>query len=155
MDPLKKKNPLYNGNFQTSTDRERYRMKPQVAATGVSMMPSLFSSLPHTWVGGCVGTILSGRTHPGGPPGHQLEKRKLWGCLDPPWRGRGEQRVDTGRSRMATAPDISKWVIAKVTFTDIFKITWFKLLGKRGLVSKRLCPVLICWANIISFILAT
>lgn len=48
MDPLKKKNPLSNGNFQTGTDRERYRMKPQVAATGVSMMPTLFSSLPHT-----------------------------------------------------------------------------------------------------------
>lgn len=55
-----------------------------------------------------MGTTLSGRTHPGGPPGHQLEKQKLWGCWDFPWRGRGEQRVDAGRSQMATAPDISK-----------------------------------------------
>lgn len=83
-------------------------MKPQVAAAGVSMMRPLVLSLLHTRVGGCVGTTLSGRTHPGGPPGHQLEKQKLWGCLDPPWGGRGEQRVDTGRSQIATAPDISR-----------------------------------------------
>lgn len=112
----KKKN--YNGNFQASANTQSDVMKPQVAITGFGTVASLFLSLPHAWLKGCLDTTQSGRASPcwtvrDGCASHQCRDLELLGAIGPPGVGRsgqGEQTVlgDTG---IAMVPDVSMGVI--------------------------------------------
>lgn len=83
-------------------------------------------------------------------------QQELWEGLDPQEEG----GVGRTRHRDCYCPSCfqvgeSLWHL-KVTFTDILKIRWFRLLGKRGPISKLLSSVPIYWANnMFSLILAT